>query len=86
MSAYPKACSHCGRVCKDQHSMWQHTKAKHGPKAARAVRPPRRETEEPSLADELIEAIQGAYAGEPVPRHLFLMFRDQFPRAAKVAR
>lgn len=79
------ACASCAAMFADQHGLWQHTKAKHGPKAARAARPPRPEREL-SYADELVDAIQAAHAGEPVPEHLFLMDPEQFPRGTKVAR
>ncbi len=75
------ACAHCDRTFPDTNSLWQHTKAKHGAKAAKAVRPPR--DREPSLGEDLAEAISDARAGQSVEGYLLDMFRDQFPRGTK---
>jgi hypothetical protein len=47
-------CEHCERTFSDDNARWQHTKAKHGTKAAKAVKP--QNDAEPSMADLFIEA------------------------------
>jgi hypothetical protein len=39
-------CPHCDRSFADENARWQHAKAKHGRKQAKALRPPEPEREE----------------------------------------
>lgn len=72
----PHACPHCVSSFEDENGLYQHARAKHGQKAARALRP--MSQAEPSLADELIEAQVAFAGGEQPPEHLRLMFPDLF--------
>lgn len=73
-------CEHCGRSFGSPSDIWQHTKAKHGKKAARAIRHLVPIAREPSLAEELVEAIADFHAGAAPPEHLLTMFPDEFVR------
>lgn len=69
-------CPHCGQSFGDANGLFNHTKAKHGRKAARAVRPvPEREQ---SMASLLIEAQLQHAMGEPVDDWLMDMFPESF--------
>ena len=39
MTDAPHECPHCDRMFRDLNARWQHVKAKHGRKAAKALRP-----------------------------------------------
>ena len=71
-------CSHCAQQFVDANALWQHTKDKHGKKAARAIRHLVPITRESSLAEELVEAIEDFHAGAAPPEHLLTMFPDEF--------
>jgi len=70
----PTACEYCGKIVADTSALYQHTKAKHGRKAARGILPPR----EMSLGEELAEAQIAFAMGEAPPEHLLMMFPEAF--------
>lgn len=67
-------CAHCDKTFDNVNSLYQHTKAKHGRKAAKGILPP----PEKSLGQELAEAIIAHKCGEPVEEYLLSMFPDAF--------
>lgn len=80
-------CPNCGRSFADDNAAYQHSKAKHSGKAARAfrqeVRRESRTEREPSAADELVDALLAAACGEDVPEHIELMFPDEIAEARR---
>jgi hypothetical protein len=71
-------CAHCERAFDNVNSLYQHTKAKHGRKAAKGILPP----SEPSLGEELSEALIAYACGEPVDDWIMDMFPDHFARGS----
>jgi hypothetical protein len=69
-------CPHCAASFTDENGRYQHAKAKHGKKAARELRPAI--DHEPSLGEELAEAIIAHRCGEPVADYLMEMFPESF--------
>lgn len=69
----PMSCALCTRTFADKHSLFQHTMAKHGRKAAKPLRPVR-EDDEPSMADLVIEAHLARAMGDPVEDWIADMF------------
>lgn len=71
------ACPHCDRVLGDADARYQHVKARHGKKAARAVFP--KDDREMSLARELTEAVIAYFTeGKEPPHYLRSMFPEHF--------
>jgi hypothetical protein len=66
------ACPYCPRTLGDASGLYSHVKAKHGKRKAYPLRPvPKRE---PSMADEVVAAIEARAVGEPVDPNLAEMF------------
>lgn len=67
-----EACPHCERSFPERNALYQHVKAKHGKKAARAVHPP--VEREQSMGDLVAEAMLARACGEPVEEWIAVMF------------
>lgn len=82
-----QACPHCGRGFADINGAYSHVRAKHGKAAAARFRREHMSAEEhePSMGEQLVDAIAAAHAGEPVPEHIALMFPDEIAAARRAA-
>lgn len=69
-------CAVCAKSLADENAVYQHMKRKHQGATHRKLRPPRPERE-PSMADELVDAMIAASCGESVPDYIEEMFSDE---------
>jgi hypothetical protein len=82
-----RRCGRCGKTFSGRPGLSAHLRDKHKVEpqisdfqpAAR----PRAVDREPSIADQVIEAIQNAIAGEPVDRAIEAMFPDEITEARR---
>lgn len=72
-------CPQCGRWFNDVNGLRSHHIAKHRTREeARADRAKIRAEREPSMAEELVDAIENFAAGVKPPEHLAIMFPEHF--------
>lgn len=77
------SCPHCGkRKFVRQNDVYNHIKGAHGKRVAREYRDTY-DDDEPSIADQLVEGILAASMGEPVAKHIGLMFPEEIAEARK---
>lgn len=72
------SCPHCDRKFREANDVYNHIKMKHGgPAKARRFRRENMPEREPSIAEDLTDAMLAAACGEDVPEHIAMMFPDE---------
>ncbi|WP_152045458.1 hypothetical protein [Aureimonas psammosilenae] len=79
-------CPHCAAHLADDNGVYSHIKAKHGKAKARAFRQEHMPPREPSIGEELAEALLSARCGDEVPEHIALMFPSEISEARAAGR